>query len=42
MVSQGLAVVGKRRATKEAEDRTKKAVGGGDISAAHCFFISLF
>src|SRR5262249_7050682 len=42
MVSQGLAVVGKGRAQRKAEDPTKKTAGGGLISTARCFFNTLF
>src|SRR5262245_12554157 len=41
MVS-GLAVVGKRMVNNEGRRRHKKAVGGGDRSAAHCSFITFF
>ena len=43
MVPQGQADVGNGRGTgngrgpKKAEERMKKAVGGGLVSAAHCF-----
>jgi hypothetical protein len=41
MVS-GLAIVGKRPANKEGYRPNEKAVGGGSVSATHCFFITLF
>lgn len=41
MVS-GLAIVGKRLVNKEGYRPHEKAVGGGSVSAAHCFFITLF
>jgi hypothetical protein len=39
MVS-GLAIVGKRLVNKEGQRPHEQAVGGGSVSAAHCFFMA--